>query len=124
MNFYFENGGKFFSPLNENYFKTAKEIGDFRELCDANTSAVSVHSTLRSLYNFLYKLPLLMIHSCMSVYIIENNRYRIRTPIFSEQKFCFHQMTDLYGHFVSSQSPLVARNFAKLVGKSRTISRH
>ena len=44
-----------------------------------------------------------------------NNRYRMRTPIFSQSKICRHKMADLQGHFSSFQSP-VARNFARLRG--------
>ena len=32
-----------------------------------------------------------------------NNRYRMRTPIFSQVKICLHKMADFEGHFSSSR---------------------
>ena len=40
----------------------------------------------------------------LQVYVLvcvvpRNNRYRMRTPIFSQVKICLHKMADFEGHF-------------------------
>ena len=33
------------------------------------------------------------------IYLHRNDRYRMRTPIFSQVKICLHKMADFEGHF-------------------------